>query len=111
VDIYRGLKGKSLSLNTPTLQTEDVFLSFYCKDSSTQAVNSSFNLNNATLLNLEKIPLLDGWEFKVCKVTDDQVTIMFNQDVDFCEMKFFNLPNELSWDDDKEHNIKGYATL
>jgi hypothetical protein len=69
------------------------------------------NNDTATPLDLETIPLLDGWGFKVYKVTGDQVTIKFKQDVDFCEMKFFNLPNELPWYDDEEHDIKGYATL
>lgn len=113
VEIYR-YQMSSSTANTPlSLQCsleDDVFLSFYWKEVDDLISDLPFTISNAKKLEAP-VTTQDGWKFVVYQVNGDSVTLNFSQDTDFCEMKFFNLPDELKWEDDKERDIKGYATL
>lgn len=113
VEIYRYQMSDGTA-NTPlSLQCslkDDVFLSFYWKEVDDLIYDIPFTISNAKKMEAPVITQ-DGWKFVVYQVNGNSVTLNFLQDTDFCEMKFFNLPDELKWEDDKDRDIKGYTTL
>lgn len=112
VNIYRYQKKEgSQPLGLTHTLKDDVFLSFYWREvDDKHGSNDAFTIENANYLPVEVLTQ-DGWKFVVYKVTGQDVSIEFTRDVDFCEVKFFNLPDKLKWENDVANNIKGYATL
>ena len=113
VEIYRyQLSGAGTSTPLSLIHNlkNDVFFSFYWKEVDDLVLDLPFTISNAEKLEAP-VTTQDGWKFVVYQVNGDSITLGFSQDIDFCEMKFFNLPDELQWEDDKERDIKGYTTL
>ena len=113
VEIYRYQMSGNTANTSLSLQCslkDDVFLSFYWKEVDNLIYNLPFTISNAIKLEAP-VTTQDGWKFVVYQVDGGSVTLDFLQDTDFCEMKFFNLPDELKWEDDEERDIKGYTTL